>query len=291
MIDRARRFKFWRVIDTIQSFVRVSLPALMLVCLPGAVAPAAGEAAGVSYPLQAGTPCPSGRTVSIAGPSTLRFCGQINDETVDLAIRALETGYFDKLLIDSLGGFTKAGVRLGRYLNGQDIDLYVDGICMSACSQFVMLGARRVALRENSIVAMHDTQMATNLLTGPRLRSPESDADPALEAGFYEEIGVPGEVLYVPLAQLRPSCLAGAVEIDGHTGLRIKTRYSYFMPDERYFKNIYPGLLLTDWPDREMVLDRAAEINARSPEFDLRLVYGYPDRSMTVERIPDCDRS
>lgn len=291
MIGRARRFKLWRVIETIQSFGRASLLALMLVVLPGAVAPAYGEASGVTYPIPADAPCPSGRTVTIAGPTTLRFCGIINDETVDLTIRSLETGYFDKLLIDSFGGVTKAAVRLGRYLNGQDIDLYVDGICMSACSQFVMLGARRVALRENSIVAMHDTQMATNLLTGPRLRSPESDADPALEAGFYEEIGVPAEVLYVPLAQLRPSCLAGAVEIDGYTGLRIKTRYTYFMPDARYFKNIYPGLLLTDWPDRKMVLDRAAGINARSPEFDLRLVYGYPDRSMTVERIPDCDRS
>lgn len=263
----------------------------MLVVLPGACAPADGEATGVTYPLRADTPCPSGLAVSIAGPTTLRFCGQINDETVDVTIRALETGYFDTLLIDSFGGFTKAGMRLGRYLNGHDIDLYVDHICMSACSQFVMLGARRVALRATSIVAMHDTQTATNLLTGPRVRSPESDADPTLEAEFYEEIGVPEELLYVPLAQLRASCLVGPLELDGLTGIRIKSQFAYFMPDARYFEEIHPGALLTDWPEREVALGEAAGINARAPEVDLRLVYGYPDRSLTVERLSDCDGS
>ena len=291
MIDCARRFKLRRVIETILNSGRASFLALMLLVVLGTGAPAWGEAAGVTYPLRPDTPCPSGRTVSIAGPTTLRFCGQINDETVDLTIRSLETGHFDTLLIDSLGGYTKAGVRLGRYLNGHDIDLYVDHICMSACSQFVMLGARRVALRETSIVAMHDTQTATNLLTGPRLRSPESDADLPLEAAFYEEIGVPEEVLYVPLAQLRPSCLVEAFEFNGLTGIRMKSHYAYFMPDARYFEEIHPGALLTDWPDRDVVLNEAARINARAADVDLRLVYGYPDRSLMVERLPDCDGS
>jgi hypothetical protein len=145
-------------------------------------------------------------------------------------------------------------MQLARYLRQQDVELYVNLLCLSACAQYLVLGTNAVSFRPASVVAFHNTQLATNLLSG---RSGDAD-DPMIqlareEAEFFREIGVPLEFAYAPMATLSPECLLPPSPNQKPGKILVRMKHTYVMPNAASFQAMFRGDLLTPWPQRDAV--------------------------------------
>lgn len=69
----------------------------------------------------------------------------------------LSRGYRDGLIVvaRSDGGSLAGAIDMAEYLGRFHYSIVVDGICASACAQFIFMGANRKIIRGDGIVAMH----------------------------------------------------------------------------------------------------------------------------------------
>lgn len=227
-----------------------------------------------SFPIPQSAPCPPNIVVSVRN-NAVRLCGGISTASVRLAISELEKEQTKSLVIDSFGGETIAAIELGRYLSDNEVSLYVNGICLSACSQFIMVAAPKLYLRQNSIVGFHDSQYATNLIVGEENIRSGMIEEANQEKAFYEDLGVNLSLLTLPMEQLNIDCV---VDLDAYKvsgALAVQMSYDFYMPNENYFREVFPGQLNTDWPDLEAARQKIDGINIPNMRFKL----GTPIRS------------
>lgn len=213
------------------------------------------------FPIDFDAPCNG--EIEILDELTVRFCGETSQRAVERLIDTLERGSYSRLVIDSLGGNTQAAIKFGRFLNGRGTALYVNHVCLSSCSQFVMLGATRVFLRESSIIGMHDTQSSTNTLIAEQYVRREMVEEARIERTYYSEIGAPNSLLYEPMNRLGIECILNPDEYLQTGAMTLKSEYDYFVPDEDFIARVYPGSLMTPWPDAEAVRKRLNEVNLK----------------------------
>ena len=224
------------------------------------------EPEDADFPVEFNAPC--GGQIEVIDDLTIRFCGATSQRAVEQLVEVLESGPYQRLVIDSLGGNTRAAITLGRVLNQQDTTLYINHVCLSSCAQFVMLGAKQVFLRETSVVGMHDSQSSTNTLIAEQLVSQEMVQEAQMERAYYVEVGAPTSLLFEPMSRLGIACIW---DVEGYlkTGaMRVKSDYDYYIPDEKFITDNYPGSLLTPWPESNAVRKRLNEVKL---EFHMNL--------------------
>lgn len=235
------------------------------------------------YPFPESSPCPGGVVVSELADNSVRFCGDINAASVAAAIEKLERSPNKRLVIDSMGGSTKDAIALAHYIREKEVDVFVNLFCLSACSQYLVVSAPRVAFRSASIVGFHDTQYATNIIIGRQNTRPEMIAEADSEWDFYRSIGVDVSLTTRPLASLNPECIVNRVDYAVSGRLLVKMRGAYIMPGPESFVRYYNGTMLTNWPSREAVEQELLEryrgkLNVVYEEFS----------SSELTRLPDC---
>lgn len=85
----------------------------------------------------------------------VRYEGELTGE----AVTAFLTRYADdrpvSLVIDSGGGEVRAGIRLGLWVFEQQLDIIVDGVCLSSCANYVFTAARHKTVTPGSVVGWH----------------------------------------------------------------------------------------------------------------------------------------
>jgi hypothetical protein len=222
--------------------------------------------------------------VSELADNSVRFCGDINAASVAEAIEHLERSSNKRLVIDSTGGSSEDAIELAYYIHENEVDVFVNLVCLSACSQFLVISAPRVAFRSTSIVGFHDTQYATNTIVGPQSIRAEMIAEADSELAFYRSIGVDESLSTRPLASLNPECIVNRADYALSGGrLLVKMRGTYIMPGPESFERYYNGMMLTDWPSREVVEREIVEryrgkLNVVYDEFN----------SNKLALLPDC---
>lgn len=207
-------------------------------------------------------------TIQILDQRTLRFCGETTSENVEMLLRTFNSGDYSALVIDSFGGHTTPAIKLGQFLNRNDVTLFVNHICLSSCAQFVLIGAQRLHLRDNSIVGMHDSQTATNTLVGTENVRSGMAEHAQEEKAFYNQVGAPEWLLIDPLRRTNPRCLVDIEAYKQSGGLRLRSDFDYYIPDRAFMLKAFPGQLMTDWPTLEAVALRLQETTL---DFDFQL--------------------
>jgi hypothetical protein len=85
--------------------------------------------------------------------STLAFAGGIEDGEFD-RFKAAYDGSVKELIVDSEGGLTSEGIKIGLVLAGADVKVTVVGQCLSSCANYLFVGGHRRELR-GGIVGFH----------------------------------------------------------------------------------------------------------------------------------------
>lgn len=89
---------------------------------------------------------------------TLTYIGGINDTGLSAlsdAVRHLPRGQVTRMLVNSGGGDTKAGIYIGSIIADLKPDLTIDVGCFSSCANFIAPAAASITIRENAFLGWH----------------------------------------------------------------------------------------------------------------------------------------
>lgn len=163
-----------------------------------------------------------------------RYMGGINSALVDDMI-ASGPPPNRLLIINSPGGENAAAIRLGMWLRRNGIAVRVPFSCVSACAQFVFVGAVSRSLDTGAWVACHQNTIsnATILRSRRALSSFEVDElDDAL--ALYKAAGVNEEFALACGAAAEPVCIvsrqAGLTDLDGLPVEALRSQ-SFWIPE------------------------------------------------------------
>lgn len=164
---------------------------------------------------------------------TYRYMGGINSALVDDMISSgpPPSGV---LIINSPGGENAAAIRLGLWLRQNRIAVRVPFSCISACAQFVFVGAVSRSLDTGAWVACHQNPISNaTVLRTRRALSPVEAEELEDALALYEAAGVDEEFALACGAAAEPVCLipreAGLVDPDGLPVEALRSR-SFWIP-------------------------------------------------------------
>ncbi|HWQ39982.1 MAG TPA: hypothetical protein VNM24_15470 [Burkholderiales bacterium] len=81
------------------------------------------------------------------------------------ALKKLTAGRsVDTLIVDSAGGEIVAGMDVGDFVLERQLDVTVDGVCLSSCANYVFPAGRRKTILPGSVVAWHGSAKQPGLL-------------------------------------------------------------------------------------------------------------------------------
>jgi hypothetical protein len=170
----------------------------------------AGEATG-------GTHAPDAR-------DTILVQGRLNVDMVR-DVEAKLTHTTRRIVVNSAGGRGAAAMRIATIANSRNLEIVVDGVCLSACAHFLFLPAQRRAVAENSVVAFHRTATAIHrslMVAGrPDLAKPYASVAQQ-EAEFYSRNGLSIDALLVPFNEVQPVCYAEDLSVPASSEYRTK---------------------------------------------------------------------
>ena len=217
--------------------------------------------------------------------SFIHFCGAINEQNADKLEKVLASKSIEGLVIDALGGETRAGISMGRMVHEYRLPVYVNDVCFSACAQWIVPASPKLYFREYSIIGLHHTQNSLNVIA-PDNVTPKLRELAEIERNYYTYLGVPHRRLYEPLQTLNPSCI---VEYRGYegglTGVRVKmSKAGYWMPSADYFRSLATGSFETPYPSRDSK-------NPQFLRFKERLLVDTESEvsTTTLDALQDCD--
>ncbi|QJR15087.1 hypothetical protein [Usitatibacter palustris] len=104
------------------------------------------------------------------------FLGPISPERVETFIRAIDPKGATKLVINSSGGDGAAGLKFGRWVWEHKLDVEVQGLCVSACANYVFPAGQKKIICPGSLVLWHgsmeqkDVRALVNQYEGMLLR-------------------------------------------------------------------------------------------------------------------------
>lgn len=175
-----------------------------------------------------------GKPSSDANPSvriegdTLFYIGGINDAglaALSEAVRELQPGQVTKMVVNSGGGDTKAGLAIGSIVAGLKPDLTIEVGCFSSCANYIAPAAASITIRESAFLGWHGNDRGFQIVadqlsltlrehlratvakaaaeTGADTEAWLDEAVPTLEAlivaeaAFYESIGYANDTFAV----------------------------------------------------------------------------------------------
>lgn len=89
---------------------------------------------------------------------TLTYIGGINVAGLDalsVAVRHLPRGQVTKMVVNSGGGDTRAGIYIGSIIADLKPDLTIETGCFSSCANFIAPAAASIIIRENAFLGWH----------------------------------------------------------------------------------------------------------------------------------------
>lgn len=202
------------------------------------------------FPVSTSTKCDNERPVKLIGKNYIHLCGGVSEKNYLEFERLIEVHEIRGVAVDLLGGETAAGIKMGLLIHQRELPVYVNNLCFSACAQWIVMAAPEVYFRSTSVFAIHHTQNSLNLIR-------QSDAKPHLaelaksEETFYNKLGVPHRFLFDGMLALNPRCIVrDSAQDPMNVSVSLRVKYAFWMPDEAYFRSVYPGELKTDYPVR-----------------------------------------
>ena len=98
-------------------------------------------------------------TITVEG-STIIFGGDIEEETYRdflLAVRGKED-QITAIRINSGGGITDHGIRIGEWILDHELDVIVDELCFSSCANYIFTAGKNKIIEKDAIVGWHGSE-------------------------------------------------------------------------------------------------------------------------------------
>lgn len=108
----------------------------------------------LAFDARANDPTAEEASITLQG-TTVTFVGRINDHNVERLLDITSGKTVTELIISTGGGEVHAGMNMGEWVYDHQIDVVVEGMCMSSGANYVFTAGRRKTIKENSIVAWH----------------------------------------------------------------------------------------------------------------------------------------
>ena len=139
--------------------------------------------------------------------SVVRFTGVLNSASVDRFFRRIEPvrGQIDTLIINSLGGITVSGRRIGDWVHENGITVIVHHMCFSSCANYIFTAAPRKIIRADALVGWHGSEQQARYITESRGITLEELIDEDVEAAIdRQELVESREINEGERARMRP---------------------------------------------------------------------------------------
>ena len=119
--------------------------------------------------------------------SVARFAGVLNPASVERFFRRIGPvrDQIDTLIINSRGGATISGRRIGGWVHQSRITVIVDHVCFSSCANYVFTAAPRKIIRANALVGWHGSEQGHRYLAASRGITLDELIDEQVEESFY----------------------------------------------------------------------------------------------------------
>jgi len=116
-------------------------------------------------------PDPSSKeaTIIIKG-TTVKYVGKVSDKNAELFLNMVKGKNLTKLVINSGGGEINAGMEIGSWVFDNQIDVVVDGVCMSSCANYVFTAGRFKTITKGSIVGWHGNALSESAMSDQEIR-------------------------------------------------------------------------------------------------------------------------
>lgn len=167
-----------------------------------------------------------------------------------------------RLVVSSAGGRGPEAIELGSLVRSRNLEVVVDGICLSACAHFVFLPARKKHVEPNSVVAFHHTTtaMADVLIASGRLDLAAAYLPFAKqEQDFYKAAGISRRALEDPFQKILPLCYQEIEEmpVDSEYRTFTFTKFTFYIPAlaDLYAQGV--GEITGYWPTAPIDVERA----------------------------------
>jgi hypothetical protein len=122
-------------------------------------------------------PDPSAEDVAITiEGTTVTYVGTISEKNAERFLSRVKGKTLTTLVINSGGGEINAGMEIGSWVFDNQIDVVVDGVCMSSCANYVFPAGRFKTITEGSIVGWHGNALTESAMSDPEIRRSVSEA-------------------------------------------------------------------------------------------------------------------
>ena len=142
------------------------------------------------------------------GGSVARFAGVLNPASVERFFRRIGPvrDQIDTLIINSRGGVTLSGRRIGDWVYQSRITVIVDHVCFSSCANYIFTAAPRKIIRANALVGWHGSEQGHRYLAASRGITLDELIDEQVEESFYWQELIEGRKIGEDeRARMRPS--------------------------------------------------------------------------------------
>lgn len=148
--------------------------------------------------------------------SVVRFTGVLNPASVERFFRRIGPvqDQIDTLIINSRGGVTISGRRIGDWVHQSRITVIVQHVCFSSCANYIFTAAPRKIIRADAIVGWHGSEQQYRYLAASRGMTLDELIDEEVEEGFYWQELIEGrEIGEDERSQMRPSMRESMVRL------------------------------------------------------------------------------
>jgi len=168
-------------------------------------------------------------------------CGFIDNQFLNSVQKLVFEGY-QTIIITSDGGFHTEAFSLVDFINENNIQVKIDGICLSTCAQEVVLGVDNIYLADNSIVGFHQS---ASFLEKYAMRHFDINSKylsyikviSGYEKDFFSQNKIDLEALYVPSQQLQYACISDTfTKYRKDLVLYAEPKISFYVPSREVLK-------------------------------------------------------
>lgn len=243
------------------------------------------------------SPESSAQTVSLE-KDVIAIRGPINEQTVVSFNDVLGSSSGEKVkavIVSSAGGDGRAALQIAKSVASRGLNVIVEGVCISACAQYIFLAGVQKIVRPGSIIAFHSSpQLLRSALLSQGLKSASDVFARHVDEyrAFLQEKGIDQSIDLRFAVLKNPLCLAESADkgfkIDSRYG--IAWQYSGFVPSKNQLEVLGVKNISGVWPSNEGIdadLERLGFNNAfkvrHEPNLDVRLL-----PTTFVDNLPLC---
>ena len=223
--------------------------------------------------------------IALLPDGTLKLSGHIDDAMARRFHDLVASKNVQRVIVTSYGGDSLSGIAIGQDIQRSGLSVVVEGLCMSACADFVFLPARHRFVRANSLVAFHHTSNSLLTMVPPSqfgALSPKLKEEAARGAALFKLSRIPVKFSLEPQLMLGTRCYALVkVSSSNYFDVAYMSTYVAWVPDRSYFTNA--GLSVEGyWPATPA--DFARAWNSVFPNKQgVSMLFGGPNRVVDTE--------